>query len=197
MDNGVLVAFNAVTTMTSSGVTNDDETDLCWGSCATQSVASGKPLADADPAKHRPDAVAAGMTLWTCRCISACRWRCWRLAAAAETHTPRAAPSMPPRHSELTRDLSYTTSHNALSAAAVAFSVKQLASRVQSQLDAAAQIVSNAEVMIATEHATSQLSREALAPPVKRITAAPRARTAGIRLRACTSSVSAPTPAVS
>ncbi|MFJ2280048.1 methyl-accepting chemotaxis protein [Pseudomonas sp. NPDC087803] len=64
--------------------------------------------------------------------------------------------------SELTRDLSYTTSHNALSAAGVAFSVKQLASKLESQLDAAAQIVSNAEVMIATEHATSQLSREAL-----------------------------------
>src|SRR5690606_25203351 len=46
---------------------------------------------------------------------------------------------------ELTRDLSYTTSHNALSAAGVAFSVKQLADKLQSQLGAAAQIVSNAE----------------------------------------------------
>ena len=63
---------------------------------------------------------------------------------------------------ELTRDLSYTTSHNALSAAGVAFSVKQLAERVQSQLDAAKRIVSNAEVMISTEQATSTLSREAL-----------------------------------
>ncbi|WP_030130588.1 methyl-accepting chemotaxis protein [Pseudomonas sp. QTF5] len=62
----------------------------------------------------------------------------------------------------LTRDLSYTTSHNALSAAGVAFSVKQLADKLQSQLNAAAQIVSSAEVMIATEHATSKLSREAL-----------------------------------
>nr|WP_253427152.1 methyl-accepting chemotaxis protein [Pseudomonas migulae] len=63
---------------------------------------------------------------------------------------------------ELTRDLSYTTSHNALSAAGVAYSVKQLADKLQSQLGAAAQIVSNAEVMIATEHATSTLSRAAL-----------------------------------
>ncbi|VVM41194.1 hypothetical protein PS662_00299 [Pseudomonas fluorescens] len=63
---------------------------------------------------------------------------------------------------ELTRDLSYTTSHNALSAAGVAFSVKQLADKLQSQLGAAAQIVSNAEVMIATEQATSTLSRAAL-----------------------------------
>jgi methyl-accepting chemotaxis protein len=62
----------------------------------------------------------------------------------------------------LTRDLSYTTSHNALSAAGVAFSVKQLADKLQSQLSGAAQIVRNAEVMIATEQATSKLSREAL-----------------------------------
>lgn len=63
---------------------------------------------------------------------------------------------------ELTRDLSYTTSHNALSAAGVAFSVRQLADKLQSQLGSAAQIVSNAEVMIATEQATSTLSRAAL-----------------------------------
>lgn len=63
---------------------------------------------------------------------------------------------------ELTRDLSYTTSHNALSAAGVAYSVKQLAARLQSQLSAAKQIVSSAEVMIGTEKVTSQLSREAL-----------------------------------
>src|SRR5471030_3215867 len=64
---------------------------------------------------------------------------------------------------ELTRDLSYTTSHNALSAAGVVYSVKQLAEKVQSQLDAAKRIVSNAEVMISTEQATSTLSRDALA----------------------------------
>ena len=62
----------------------------------------------------------------------------------------------------LTRDLSYTTSHNALSAAGVAYSVKQLAEKMQSQLSAAAQIVSSAEVMIVTEQATSTLSRQAL-----------------------------------
>ncbi|WP_347905755.1 methyl-accepting chemotaxis protein [Pseudomonas purpurea] len=63
---------------------------------------------------------------------------------------------------ELTRDLSYSTTHNALSAAGVAFSVKQLAGKLQSQLDAAARIVSSAEVMIGTEKTTSQLSRQAL-----------------------------------
>ncbi|WCM49380.1 methyl-accepting chemotaxis protein [Pseudomonas sp. WJP1] len=64
--------------------------------------------------------------------------------------------------SALTRELSYTTSHNALSAAGVAYSVKQLADKLQSQLGAAAQIVGNADVMIATEQATSTLSRQAL-----------------------------------
>ncbi|MBV4458917.1 methyl-accepting chemotaxis protein [Pseudomonas sp. COR58] len=77
--------------------------------------------------------------------------------------TPEARPAdTGSAMAELTRDLSYTTSHNALSAAGVAFSVKALAGKLQSQLDAAQQIVSNAEVMIATEQATSQLSRQAL-----------------------------------
>lgn len=62
----------------------------------------------------------------------------------------------------LTRDLSRSTSHNALSAAGVAFSVKQLASRLQSQLSAAEKIVSSADVMIATEHQAAQLSQLAL-----------------------------------
>lgn len=64
--------------------------------------------------------------------------------------------------SALTRDLSYSTTHNALSAAGVAYSVTQLASKLQSQLDAAARIVGNAEVMIKTEQVTSQLSQQAL-----------------------------------
>ena len=73
--------------------------------------------------------------------------------AVHETYEPLA---------ELTRDLSRTTSHNALSAAGVAFSVQQLADKQKSQLDSAAQIVSSAEVMIGTEKATSQLSQQAL-----------------------------------
>ncbi|MEZ1314614.1 methyl-accepting chemotaxis protein [Pseudomonas fluorescens] len=79
----------------------------------------------------------------------------------------RAVPAATPvdqtkAMAELTRDLSYTTSHNALSAAGVAYSVRQLADKLQSQLGSAAQIVSNAEVMIATEQATSTLSQAAL-----------------------------------
>ncbi|WP_459759189.1 methyl-accepting chemotaxis protein [Pseudomonas fluorescens] len=82
---------------------------------------------------------------------------------ALKPRAPRVEPSQAADTvGELTRDLSYTTSHNALSAAGVAYSVKQLAARVQSQLSAAKQIVSNAEVMIGTEQVTSQLSRQAL-----------------------------------
>ena len=62
----------------------------------------------------------------------------------------------------LTRDLSRSTSRNALSAAAVAFAVRQLAGKLKSQVSAAEQIVSSAEVMIATERATSALSQQAL-----------------------------------
>jgi methyl-accepting chemotaxis protein len=67
----------------------------------------------------------------------------------------------------LTRDLSRSTSHNALSAAAVAFSVRQLAGKLQSQVNAAEQIVSSADVMIATERATSTLSQQALAAAIQ------------------------------
>jgi methyl-accepting chemotaxis protein len=80
--------------------------------------------------------------------------------------TSRAPDALPEEDdgaiTRLTRDLSRSTSHNALSAAAVAFSVKQLATRLQSQVDAAEQIVSSADVMIATERATSTLSQQAL-----------------------------------
>lgn len=69
--------------------------------------------------------------------------------------------------SRLTRDLSRTTSHNALSAAGVAFSVKQLAGKVQSQLNAAEKIVTSADVMIATEQQTAQLSQQALAAAIE------------------------------
>ena len=62
---------------------------------------------------------------------------------------------------QLARDLSFSISHNALSAAGVAYSVQQLAARVESQVAAAAQIVGSAEVMIATEAQTSALSRQA------------------------------------
>ncbi len=64
--------------------------------------------------------------------------------------------------SDLIQELARGTSHNALSAAAVAHSVQQLAARVQSQLSAAQDIVGSAEAMIVTEQAAAQLSQQAL-----------------------------------
>ncbi len=63
---------------------------------------------------------------------------------------------------QLARGLSHSISHNALSAAGVAYSAQQLAERVESQVTAAAQIVGSAEVMIATEAQTSALSKQAV-----------------------------------
>ncbi|BAN48865.1 methyl-accepting chemotaxis protein [Metapseudomonas resinovorans] len=81
----------------------------------------------------------------------------------------RARPQPAQRREEgadlarLTRDLSRSTSHNALSAAGVAWSVDRLAERLKSQLQSAERIVGGAEVMIETEAATSNLSQQALA----------------------------------
>ena len=61
---------------------------------------------------------------------------------------------------QLSRELSQTTTQNALSAAEVAFAVKQLGERLHSQLQAADSIVGNAQHMIATEEQTSLLSRQ-------------------------------------
>ncbi|CDF84771.1 methyl-accepting chemotaxis protein [Pseudomonas knackmussii B13] len=76
----------------------------------------------------------------------------------------RPVPGAPPSTQELaalTRDLSHGTSHNALSAAGVSYSVQRLVERLESQLAAAEQIVGSAEVMIHTERATSNLARQA------------------------------------
>ncbi len=164
MDNGSVVAFNAVIT-TRMWVTNM-ATDGTLTGAGPASVPETKSTARWLTPTLQSLALAlllCGMALggwslylglplvmlivWLPRLRS-------RVAAAPALATDTLA--------ELTRDLSYTTSHNALSAAGVAYSVKQLAGKVQSQLDAAAQIVSNAESMIATEQATSQLSQQAL-----------------------------------
>ena len=68
---------------------------------------------------------------------------------------------------KLARGLSYSVSHNALSAAGVAYSVQHLAARVESQVGAAARIVGSAEVMIATEAQTSALSKQAVEAAVE------------------------------
>jgi methyl-accepting chemotaxis protein len=62
----------------------------------------------------------------------------------------------------LSRDLSQTTTLNALSAAEVAYAVRHLGERLASQLGAAERIVDSAQQMIATEEQTSLLSEQAL-----------------------------------
>ncbi|WP_369987237.1 methyl-accepting chemotaxis protein [Pseudomonas xanthosomatis] len=76
---------------------------------------------------------------------------------------PRPVPVIEAsQEDDLIRQLAKGTSHNALSAAAVAHAAQQLAARVQSQLGAAQEIVGSAEVMIVTEKASAQLSQQAL-----------------------------------
>ncbi|WP_438810859.1 methyl-accepting chemotaxis protein [Pseudomonas reactans] len=166
MDNGPIVAFNAATIMTSSGVTKmAGDGSLMGAAVPPQAVARGLPgwltplLQSTALVLVLLGLALASLPLYLCLALALLVIWLPRL----KTRAPVIASSdAVDAIGELTRDLSYTTSHNALSAAGVAFSVKQLAARVQSQLGAAKQIVSSAEVMIGTEKVTSQLSREAL-----------------------------------
>ncbi|WP_437881398.1 methyl-accepting chemotaxis protein [Pseudomonas sp. LRF_L74] len=78
----------------------------------------------------------------------------------------RPVPEIPadsgPDIAALTRDLSRSTSGNALSAAGVSYAVQRLAQKLDSMLDGAARIVTSAEQMIATEDATARLSQQGL-----------------------------------
>jgi len=166
MDNGPIVAFNAVTIMTSSGVTKMAGDGPLMGAAV-----SPQPVARGLPGWLTPllQSTALVLVLLGLAFASLPLYLCLPLVLLViwlprlKSSTPViAASDAADAIGELTRDLSYTTSHNALSAAGVAYSVKQLAARLQSQLSAARQIVSSAEVMIGTEKVTSQLSREAL-----------------------------------
>jgi len=156
--------------MTSSGVTNmAGDGTLMGAAVPPQSVANGLPgwltplLQSTALVLVLLGLAFANLSIYLCLALALLALLAIWLPLL-KNHTPRAAASeATDAIGELTRDLSHTTSHNALSAAAVAYSVKQLAARVQSQLGAAQQIVSSAEVMIDTEKLTSQLSREALA----------------------------------
>lgn len=64
--------------------------------------------------------------------------------------------------SELARDLSRSVSYNALSSAGVAYSVQQLAQRLDSQVHSVTQISSSAESMIVTETQAARLSQQAV-----------------------------------
>ncbi|CRM49084.1 Chemotaxis regulator BdlA [Pseudomonas sp. 24 E 1] len=166
MDNGPIVAFNAATITISSGVTKmAGDGSLTGAAVAPQSVVRGLPAW----LTQLTQSIALVLILLGLAFAILPLYLCLPLAVLV-IWLPRLTSRTPVVAScdavdaigELTRDLSYTTSHNALSAAGVAYSVKQLAARLQSQLSAAKQIVSSAEVMIGTEKVTSQLSREAL-----------------------------------
>ena len=166
MDNGPIVAFNAATITISSGVTKmAGDGSLTGAAVAPQSVVRGLPAW----LTQLTQSIALMLILLGLAFAILPLYLCLPLAVLV-IWLPRLTSRTPVVAScdavdaigELTRDLSYTTSHNALSAAGVAYSVKQLAARLQSQLSAAKQIVSSAEVMIGTEKVTSQLSREAL-----------------------------------
>ncbi|WP_371263380.1 methyl-accepting chemotaxis protein [Pseudomonas marginalis] len=166
MDNGWIVAFNAGTKMTNSGVTTMAGDGALMGTAVPpQPVVRGLPgwlmplLQSAVLVLVLLGLAFASLPIYLCLPIALLViWLPGLMNRTSRTTPPVTADAI----GELTRDLSYTTSHNALSAAGVAYSVKQLAARVQSQLGAAKQIVSSAEVMISTEKVTSQLSREAL-----------------------------------
>ncbi len=81
----------------------------------------------------------------------------WRAADDGAT-----AADTPPAFSELTKNLSRKTCHNALSAAQVAFSAEQLASRLQSQLKAVSEIANGAEAIAATEQDSAERARHTL-----------------------------------
>lgn len=96
---------------------------------------------------------------WPAALIALSLWLPLLLArAAVEPAPPQGGLDI----AALTRDLSFITSHNALSAAGIAYAVKHLAQRVQSQLGTAGSIVDNAEAMVSTERSTATLSQNAL-----------------------------------
>ncbi|WP_404822444.1 methyl-accepting chemotaxis protein [Pseudomonas azadiae] len=166
MDNGPIVAFNAATITTSSGVTKMAGDGSLMGAAVPP-----RPVAHKLPNWLTPLAQSTALVLILLGlalaslplylCLPLALLVIWLPRLTGRTPVVASADAVD-AIGELTRDLSHTTSHNALSAAGVAYSVKQLAARLQSQLSAAKQIVGSAEVMIGTEKVTAQLSREAL-----------------------------------
>lgn len=165
MDNGRIVAFNAVTIKTISGGDEMAGDGSLMGAAVPSHAVARRLPGWLTPLLQSTALVLillglafAQLPIYLCLPIALLVIWLPRLRSRPVGPAPVAVDAI----GELTRDLSYTTSHNALSAAGVAYSVKQLAARLQSQLTAAKQIVSNAEVMISTEQVTSQLSRQAL-----------------------------------
>jgi len=81
----------------------------------------------------------------------------WRVA-----QVPAAEEAARLDFTELSKNLSRTTCHNALASAQVAFSAEQLASRLQSQLQAISEIANGAQAVTQTEQHSAEQARQAL-----------------------------------
>ncbi|WCR45669.1 methyl-accepting chemotaxis protein [Stutzerimonas stutzeri] len=83
------------------------------------------------------------------------------LGRAAQDGTP-AEGDASQSFTKLSKNLSRNTCHNALSAAQVAYSAEQLASRLQSQLQAVSEIANGAQAIAATEQDSAERARHTL-----------------------------------
>ena len=93
--------------------------------------------------------------------LAAALWP-WFTAWSAASRSNASADDAPPAFTELTKNLSRNTCHNALSAAQVAYSAEQLASRLQSQLKAVSEIANGAQAIAATEQDSAERARHTL-----------------------------------
>ncbi len=93
--------------------------------------------------------------------LAAALWP-WFSASLAANAGAATADDTPGAFAELSKNLSRNTCHNALSAAQVAYSAEQLASRLQSQLQAVSEIANGAQAIAATEQDSAERARHTL-----------------------------------
>ncbi|WP_376780540.1 methyl-accepting chemotaxis protein [Pseudomonas songnenensis] len=93
--------------------------------------------------------------------LAAALWP-WFSASLAANADAATADDTPGAFAELSKNLSRNTCHNALSAAQVAYSAEQLASRLQSQLQAVSEIANGAQAIAATEQDSAERARHTL-----------------------------------
>ena len=83
----------------------------------------------------------------------------WKVPAEETTSSPASATAF----DALSQSLSRSTCQNALAAAQVAFGVRQMADKLQSQLQAVEQVSQGAQLMTDTEQASAQRAEQTLA----------------------------------
>jgi methyl-accepting chemotaxis protein len=93
--------------------------------------------------------------------LAAALWP-WFSASLVANADAATADDTPRAFAELSKNLSRNTCHNALSAAQVAYSAEQLASRLQSQLQAVSEIANGAQAIAATEQDSAERARHTL-----------------------------------